>query len=109
MSAMPVLLQIRFGLLRHVARIAAVGLAGDGIEDIADDVQRGNRENRIHHRRIRIGNQEHVALVNLLEPADARAIEADAFAEQVVLEVFYWDGKMLPHARQVDKSQVDDL
>ncbi|MGB6743752.1 MAG: hypothetical protein WBE38_08840 [Terracidiphilus sp.] len=47
--------------------------------------------------------------MNLLEAADARSVEADAITEQIVFEVFYRDGKMLPHAWQVDKSKVNDF
>src|SRR5207253_7455616 len=54
-------------------------------------------------------HEEHVALVDVLEAADRRAIEADAIGEEALRELFDRNGKMLPRARQVDEPQVDDL
>jgi len=47
--------------------------------------------------------------MDLLESANARTIEADPIAEQVVFEIFYGNGKVLPHSREINKPEVNDL
>ncbi len=101
--------QVRFGLARDVARIAAVGLARDRVDDIGDDVHRLHVEDRIDERCARVEDQQHVALVDRLETADRAAVEADALSEQPFRELLDRDGKVLPRAGQVDEAEVDDL
>ena len=98
-----------FGLLRDVAGVARVRLARDRIEDVADQVERLHLEDRVDERRGRVRDQEHVALVDVLEPSDRRAIEPDAVAEEPLGELLDGDRKVLPRAGHVDEAQVDDL
>jgi len=70
--------------LRNVTRITRISLAGDRIFDIADDVQRLHLGERIQEGGIRIGDQEHVALLDLLKAADAGTVEAQALFEDVL-------------------------
>ena len=63
-------LEIGLRFVGHVARVAGVALAGDGIFDITDEYQCRIGGERIHHRRIGIGHQEHVGFVNALKAAD---------------------------------------
>src|SRR5579863_1683668 len=66
-------------------------------------------ENRVHVRRLRVREKQHVAFVDPLEAADAGAVEPDALGEQIFLEVFNRDCEMPPHAGQIDKHQVYDF
>ena len=102
-------LQVALRLRRDVARVAAVGLAGDRVPDVADQHQRRHRGERIEERAVRIGEQEHVALLDRLEPADRRAVEADALLEDVGRELLGRHCEVLPHAGQIDESQIDRL
>ena len=77
-------LEIFLSLLRNVTRITRISLAGDRIFDIADDVQRLHLGERIQEGGIRIGDQEHVALLDLLKAADAGTVEAQALIEDVL-------------------------
>ncbi len=101
------LLEINLGLLGDVAGVAAVGLSGDRILDVADQGKRRRRAERIEKRRGRIRNDEHVALLDLLKPADRRAVEADTVDERISVERSRWNRKVLPEARQVGEPQID--
>ena len=64
------LLHVGLGLLRHVPRIARVGLARHGVLHVADEHEGRHRRERIHLRGGGIRHQQHVGLVDGLEPAD---------------------------------------
>ena len=83
---MPRRLEVVLGLLGDVARVAAVGLPGDGIADLADQRQRRRRVEGVDPRRRRVGDHQHVACVDRLPPADRRAVEADAVLEHLLVE-----------------------
>ena len=68
--AEPRALKISFGLLRDVARVAAVRPACDGIGNAADQDQGRRFCEGVTKRRRRIGKDEHVALLDLLESAN---------------------------------------
>ena len=74
-------LQIQLGLARDPARIAIIVLARDRIHDVADHNQGRNLVERIHERRGRVRNQQHVALVDRRPAADARSIHAETVLE----------------------------
>ena len=64
-SAMPVDLQVGARALARGSRgSAAVGLARDRIDDVADQRQRRRLEERIHHRGRRIRHHQHVGRVD---------------------------------------------
>ena len=101
-------LQIRLGLARDVARVARVVGAGDRIGDVGDDAQRRILGERIHHRSIRVGNHQHVAVVDRLPSANRRAVEAQPFVEgRFILELGNRGSEMLPRAEQVDEFHID--
>ena len=58
---------------------------------------------RVLERGRRVGEQQHVAFLDLLEPADARAVEPDPFLEGVQVELLRGDGEVLPESRQIDE------
>ena len=101
-------LQVEFRLACHVAWIATVSLSADRVVHIANQVQCGNGEHRVHNGGFDVRNQKHVALMDLLESANARTIEANPIAEQVVFEIFYGNGKVLPHSRQISIDGTED-
>src|SRR5262249_47870968 len=102
-------LEVSLGLLGDVASVTAIGLAGEGVSDVANQNQRRRRRERIEEGRGRIWDDQHVAFLDLLKPPYGRAIEADALLESIRADGARWDGKMLPDARQVGKSQIDHL
>src|SRR5207244_5865677 len=59
--------------------------------------------------RVRIGEQEHVALVEPLEAADARAVESDTLSEGILVEFIPGYRKMLPLAQHVAKAKIDHV
>ena len=101
--------QVRLGFLRHVPWIARVHLAGHRVLDVADNAQRRDRGERVLERRCRVRHQQHVALVDVLEAANARPVEPDAFAEGVRAEFPGRDREVLPEAGEVHEFQVNDL
>jgi hypothetical protein len=99
-------LQVVHGLAGHVPGIAAVVLAGDGVLDVADHHQGGERGEGIDEGRLRLRHHEHVALVDGLPAADARAVEAQAVLEHVFVELADRNREMLPQARKIHEPQV---
>ena len=100
--------EVALGLARDVARVTAVRLTAPGLDNVACHDQRRDIERRVDIGGRRIRHQQHVRLVDVLEAADARAIEADAVDEQVLAEVLDRDAEVLGLPRQVDEAQVDD-
>jgi hypothetical protein len=47
--------------------------------------------------------------MDVLEPADRRPVESDAFGEETFGELFDGYGEVLPCPRQIDEAKVDDL
>ena len=103
------LLDVGLGLLGDVAGVARVPLAGDRVLHVADQDQRGHRGERIHLGRARIRDQQHVGLVDGLEPPDRRAVEAEPVLEDALAELGHRDREVLPETRQVDEAEIDDL
>jgi hypothetical protein len=63
---------------------------------------------RVHHRRRRIGHQQHVRLVDRLEAPDRRAVEPQTVLEDAFAELGHRDREVLPQAGQIDEAQIDD-
>ena len=76
-------LQILLRFLRDIPRIAAVGVSGKRVTNIANQAQRGQFGKRIEHHGIRIREKQHVAFLNRLKATNARAVEADSIFKQV--------------------------
>ena len=58
---------------------------------------------------VRLRHHEHVALVDGLPAADARAVEAQAVFEHVLRQLADRNGEVLPQAGKVHEPQVDRL
>src|SRR5581483_843197 len=91
--------QVSLSLLRDVAGITGVRGHRPRLGHVADQAQRRRLRDRVDERGGWVGQQEHVALVDLLEAPDAQSIETNTLTKQVHREVFHWDRKMLPEAR----------
>ncbi len=100
--------EVALGLAGHIARIPAVGLAAPRLDDVARQDQGRDLERRVDIGRRRVGHEQHVRLVDVLETTDARAIEADAVDEQVFAKILDRDAEMLGLSGQVHETQVDD-
>ena len=66
-------------------------------------------ETRVDRRRVRVRHEEHVALVDRLEPANAGAVEPEALGEAIHLELSERQTEVLPRTREIDEADVDDL
>src|SRR5262245_51417487 len=103
------LLDVLFGLLGHEARVAGVIATGHRVFHVADQDQRLMLGKRVQLRRRRIREEQHVRLVDRLEPANRGPVEANAFGEKVFSQLVSRDREMLPGPRQVREPQVYDL
>ena len=91
------------------ARVARVELPRDRVHDVADQRQRRHLVDRVHERGRGVGDQEHVRLLDLLEPADRRAVEADPGGERLLRELGDGHREVLEGARHVGEAQVHHL
>jgi hypothetical protein len=101
--------QVGLGLLRHVARVAAVGLARDRVVDEEVHVQGLVHPERVEEGAVGVGQQQHVRLVDRLETADRGPVEAQSVGEGVLAEGRCRDGEVLHDAGQVAETHVDVL
>ena len=102
-------LHVGLGLLGGGARIAVVGLAGDRLEDVAQDHHRRLREERIHVDRVGVGHEDHVGLVDRLPAGDRRAVEHHAVGEHVLVDLDNVHRHMLQLALGIGEAKVDEL
>ena len=108
-SPMPVLFEVIDRLAGDVPRVAGIVLAGDRVLDVADHRQGRDLAEGVEHGRLGLRHHEHVALVDRLPAADARAVEAQPVLENVLVELVDGDGKVLPESGEVHESQIDGL
>ena len=101
--------QVGLGLLRHVPRVARVGLAGERVVDEEVQRQRLLGPERVDEGRGDVRQQHHVGLVDGLEPADRRAVEGEAVGDHAVVERLDRGVEVLHHARKVTEPDVDEL
>ena len=101
--------QVLLGLGGHLARVAAVGLAGARLDDGETEIQRLRGAERIDEGGRRIRNQLHVRLVDRGESADRAAVEHHAFGEEVFGDARGRHVEMLLLAGQVGEPHVDEL
>ena len=82
---------------------------GDRVVDEAVDVEGLVLPEGVDHRRRRVGQEDHVGFLDLLEPPDRGAVEAEALGEHVVGQFMRRSGEVLHHAREVTEADIDDL
>ncbi len=100
-------LEMGLGMLGDRARVAAVVLAGQRLQHVADDDQRGLRGEGIERRGGEVGQQQHVGLVDRLPAGDRRAVEHDALGQQILVDGLDRLGEVLPFAPRVGEPEVD--
>ena len=66
-------LHVLLGLDGDVARVTRVAVARDGVDDVADQREGGLGRDRVDDGALDVGHEQHVGLVDLLEPAQARS------------------------------------
>ena len=108
-SPMPVDFRYASALRGDRARILRVRLLGDRVDDVAGERQRRAWQERIHDRRVRIGDEDHVGGVDRLPAADRAAVEEVAVLERADFELADRHRGVLPDAEQVDELEVDHL
>ena len=64
---------------------------------------------RVDQRGVGVGHEQHVGFLDLLEPADRRAVEAEALLEHFLRQLVRRDGEVLHQAGKVTEPHVDDL
>ena len=92
-------LQVLLGLLGDVAGAAAVLLEGQRVMDVADHAHGRDLKERVDEDRAWVREEEHVTLVDILEAADARAVEAQALLEQLLRHVVDRQREVVPCPR----------
>ena len=95
------------GLATDVARVARIRLAAARLRDVAHEDHRRDVEGRVDEGGRRVRQEQHVALMDVLEAANARSVEADAVDEQVLTELLDRNREVLRLAGQVDEAEVD--
>jgi hypothetical protein len=101
--------QVRLGTLGDRTRIACVGLHRARLEHVALQDERLVRHERVDERRLRIGQQHHVRLVDALPAGDRRAVEHLAVFEQRLVDRARGIGDVMFLAEHVGKAQVDEF
>ena len=64
---------------------------------------------RVDERRLGVGDEQHVRLLDLLEPADRRSVEPEPVFEESFGELCRGDREVLHETRKVAEAEVDDL
>ncbi len=97
------------GLLGHEPRVTSIRLAEHRVGHRADQRQSRARVVGVDERAGGIRHQQHVRLMDLLEPADRGAVEPQARAEVFGVERAERQAHVLPGPRQIDELEVDHL
>ena len=103
------LLEIGFGAGRGRARIAAVKLAGRGLDDVAEQDQHRSRAERIDIGGVEVGLQDHVELVDRLPAGDRASVEHEAVGQHVLVDHARRHGQVLPLALGIGEAEVDPV
>ena len=101
--------EIRLRALRHVPRVAVIGLVGQRIHGVANHHECRLREERIHKRRIRVRNQQHVGFMDRSPSANRAGIESESFLEGVFGKFVDRVADVLPDTRDVNETKIENL
>ncbi|OQB29467.1 MAG: hypothetical protein BWY09_03057 [Candidatus Hydrogenedentes bacterium ADurb.Bin179] len=96
--------EIVFGFLGDVARVPAVPLFGDRVQDIAIQKQGWNDGKGVDRRRPGIRQHQHITFVDGLPAADTGSVEAESFLEGVFRQLRRGNRKMLLKTRIIHES-----
>ena len=101
--------QISLRAFRDVPGVAVVRLVRQRIGGVANHHQCGFRAERIHERRIRVGNQQHVGFVDRSPSPNRAGIESESFLERIFGEFVDRVADVLPDAGHVNKAKIENL
>ena len=102
-------LHVGLGALGQRARVAFVGLAVGGVDDVAGQDQRRLFEERVDVGGVGVGHQRHVRGFDALPAGDRRAVEGMAVVELVLVEGRQRHRDVLLLAAGVGKPEVNEL
>ena len=105
----PAVGQVQFRFARDPPRIPLITLLGDRILHVADHNQRRRLRKRVHQRRLRIRNQQHVAFVDRRPAADARSVHSKPVLEAALVELAHRVGNVMLQARNIGEPQIQLL
>ncbi len=97
---------VGFRFAGNIARILGIIFARDRILDVAGHRQRLHHEG-VDDRRFRLGNDEHVALVDRLPTPHRRPVKAEALFKTPLGQGLDGDGEVLRRSGEVHESQID--
>lgn len=100
---------VLFALLSDVARVAAVSLLGDRVQNGAGDGHRRAHHERIDESGAGIRHDQHVAFVNRLPAADTGTVKAVTVFKRAQLQLVGRHGKVLPSPREVLETEVNEF
>src|SRR5581483_2108080 len=101
--------QVHLGLARNVARIAVVALLRDGINHVGHHHQGRYFRKWIQHECCRIGNEQHVALVDRCPSTDGGSVHAEAVLEGLFGQLVDGIRDVVPKSGQIGEPQVEQL
>ena len=99
--------QVGLGLDRRAARVAGIGLVGIGFQHVAMHADGFLGIERVDIGAVGIQHQLHVGLVDRLPPGDGRAVEHEAFIEEILVDQIGDHGHMLQLAARVGEADID--
>ena len=91
------------------ARVAAVALTRDRVDDVARHDERLVLEVRVDEGSAGLGHDQHVRLVDHLPTADARAVEPEPVLERALVDLAGRYREVLPKTGKVREPEIDDL
>ena len=91
------------------ARVPVIALAFGRFDDIAGQDQRRLLTERIHHGRVRIGDQQHVGGLDAAPAAHRRPVEGLTVGEAILIEMRNGYRDVLFLAPNVGETQIDEL
>ena len=99
--------EIRLGLLGNIAWAPFVFLLGDRIEHVTDQTDGLLFNEPVNEGRPRIGDDQHIALIDRFPPADTGTVKPEAFFKRGFFQLSHRDGKVLPLSWKVHEFEID--
>ena len=100
-------LQISFRLFGRATRVAVISFAGVRFDNRTVNRHGLFGKERVHVGRPGVGHQFHVRLVDRLPAGDRRAVEHEAFVEEILVDLVRHDRHVLQLAARVGETDVD--
>src|SRR5579884_4294136 len=101
--------QVFLGFFRDIAWVAAVRFltaCRAWMGDITHQAQSRYGGEWVHDSRVWIGNDQHIALIDCLEPTNAGTVKSLSFDKGLFLKFAHWDAEMLPGAWHINELEV---